>query len=353
MNHEILIQKLKKISPGTDIRVAIDNIISADIGALIVFADDEERCKNIIQPGFEINCPFDPNKLFELAKMDGAIIISEDISKILFANVQLTPDPTIPTSQTGMRHRAAERFAKQKSMLVIAISKRRKEMSIFYDDIHYTLLSVEAVLSRLTQTMFTLEKYKSAFLDGIEEIDVLDKTDSLTLYDVVETIQKGFVILTVSKELEISLAQIGKEGAHSIMQLNEINFGVRDELKELMLDYSKTLPEIDSIDEILDNSDRFIEKGSVNKPTFSKILGYEVHNASDLFDTIVNAKGIRFIKRIPRIPLSVAYKVGMKFGSFQNLVKANYNEIKEVEGIGDVRASLISNKISSYLRDSR
>jgi diadenylate cyclase len=226
-------------------------------------------------------------------------------------------------------------------------------MSIFYDDIHYTLLSVEAVLSRLTQTMFTLEKYKSAFLDGIEEIDMLDKTESLTLYDVVETIQKGFVILTVSKELEISLAQIGKEGAHSIMQLNEINFGVRDELKEIMLDYSKTLPSIENIEEILDNSDNFIERGSVNKLTFSKLLGYEVHNASDLFDTTVQAKGIRFIKRIPRIPLNVAYKVGLKFGGFKNLIKANYNEIKEVEGIGDIRASMISNKINSYLRESR
>ncbi|HEY8542381.1 MAG TPA: DNA integrity scanning diadenylate cyclase DisA, partial [Pseudothermotoga sp.] len=126
-----LLSKIALLSPGTKLRKALDDIISANLGALLFFVDDPQKYEDIIQGGFDLDCAFSPERLYELAKMDGAIVISEDLSKILFANVHLVPDPMIPTLETGMRHRTAERVAKQTGQMVVAISKRRNVISLY------------------------------------------------------------------------------------------------------------------------------------------------------------------------------------------------------------------------------
>lgn len=155
-----LIDKIKIVAPGTLLRRALDDIIMAQFGALIVFLDDIKAQENILQGGFYIGASFSPEKLYELAKMDGAIILDESVSRILAANVQLAPDPSLPTLETGMRHRAAERMARQTSSFVLTISRRRKVITLYYKTYKYQINDINTLLARISQTVSTVERYK-------------------------------------------------------------------------------------------------------------------------------------------------------------------------------------------------
>ena len=151
---------LKKIAPGTPIREGLDNILKARTGALLLITDKQEVIDEIVDGGFNINEDYTSSKLYELAKMDGAIILSGDMKKILFANAQLIPSYQIPTVETGTRHRTAERTAKQTGELVISISQRRNIITIFKDNYRYILEDTDVVLNKANQAIQTLEKYR-------------------------------------------------------------------------------------------------------------------------------------------------------------------------------------------------
>ena len=121
---------LKLIAPGTKIREGVENILKAKTGALIVIGDSKEVL-DIVDGGFRIDVDYSPSKLYELAKMDGAIVLSTDLKKILWANTQLIPSSSVATSETGTRHRTAERTAKQTGELVISVSQRRNIITLF------------------------------------------------------------------------------------------------------------------------------------------------------------------------------------------------------------------------------
>ena len=109
---DTLVEALEMIAPGTLLRQAIDNIVRARTGALLVFAD-EGQIKPLISGGIDIDVALKPMILYELAKMDGAILLDSAGSHITHANVQLMPDASIESQETGTRHRTAERVAKQ------------------------------------------------------------------------------------------------------------------------------------------------------------------------------------------------------------------------------------------------
>ena len=153
---------LKLIAPGTPIREGLDNILKAKTGGLIVFGDSK-NVMDIVDGGFFINEDYTSARLYELAKMDGAIVLSSDFKKILYANAQLIPSPEIPTRETGTRHRTAERTAKQTKELVVSISQRRNVITIFKGDLRYTIEDTSKVLTKTNQALQTLEKYKKVF----------------------------------------------------------------------------------------------------------------------------------------------------------------------------------------------
>ena len=93
---EFISDLLKMIAPGTLIREGLDNILKAKTGGLIVIGDSKEVL-DIVDGGFGINQDYTPSRLYELAKMDGAIILSSDLKKILYANAQLIPSSQIST----------------------------------------------------------------------------------------------------------------------------------------------------------------------------------------------------------------------------------------------------------------
>lgn len=157
---EQMLKTVWMLAPGTMLYEGLENILRARTGALIVVGDSEQVL-DLVDGGFRIDSEMRPTSLYELAKMDGAIVLSTDGKRILFANAQLNPDPLIPTFETGTRHRTAERVAKQTGELVISISQRRNVITLYKGNLKYVMRDVSVILAKANQALQTLEKYKS------------------------------------------------------------------------------------------------------------------------------------------------------------------------------------------------
>jgi len=228
---------LKLISPGTNLRKALDGILRLGKGALIVA--EKPGLQKIIDGGFRVNCKFSYQKLIELSKLDGAIILSNDLKRIIFANVLLTPISKIRTSETGTRHKAAERTAKQISGLVIAISEKRKEIILFYKNKKYKIRDTQEIVSKVNEYIQVLERQRELFDSFLETLNRLEFKNYINLSHAIKTIQKGKVIQKISDELLKYLIELGKEGELLKTRLREILHDVEEETNLIIKDYSK------------------------------------------------------------------------------------------------------------------
>ena len=193
---------LKKIAPGTPIREGLDSILKAKTGALLLITDSEEVIEEIVDGGFSINEEYTSAKLYELAKMDGAIVLSGDMKKILFANAQLIPSYQIPTVETGTRHRTAERTAKQTGELVISISQRRNIITVFKENYRYVLEDTDVVLNKANQAIQTLEKYKKVYDSKLSILNEYEFNDIVTLDNVLTVIQRAEMVMKIVEEIQ-------------------------------------------------------------------------------------------------------------------------------------------------------
>lgn len=218
---DTITEVLKMISPGTEIRNGLESILKAKTGALIVIGDSKEVL-DIVDGGFSINEDYTSSRLYELAKMDGAIILSSDFKKILFANAQLIPSPEIPTSETGTRHRTAERTAKQTGELVISISQRRNIITIFKGNLRYILNDTSKVLTQANQALQTVEKYKKVFDSKLNLLNEYEFNDIVTLDNVITSIQRAEMVMKIVEEVKKGIYELGEEGRLVNMQLTEL-----------------------------------------------------------------------------------------------------------------------------------
>lgn len=330
-----LVGALERIAPGTPLRDGLDHIISARTGALIVIGD-VEHVTPLCDGGFHIETPFTPQKVFELAKMDGAIILNENIDRILRANVHLQPDRTLPTTETGMRHRTAERVAKQTEALVISISQRRDVVSIYQDNEKWILADIRVVLDKANQAIQTLQRYKERLDQVSSNLSALEFEDLATLMDVVNVVQRSAMVQQVAAEIERYVSELGEEGRLVQMQLDELMANVVDDAVMVVRDYSH--PEKRPRDAIADlvalGSEELLDLLQV-----AKALGYDGTIA--ILDASVHPKGYRVLRRIPRLPVAVIERIVNRFGNLQSIVKATAEELDEVEGIGPRRAAAI------------
>ncbi|MGC9384095.1 MAG: DNA integrity scanning diadenylate cyclase DisA [Kosmotogaceae bacterium] len=348
--HDEMFEKIKQVAPGTMIRYGLDLVVDGETGALVFFVDDFDSVKDLVQLGFMIDVEFNPERFYELSKMDGAIVVSEDMSRIIAANVQLVPDQNIETSQTGMRHRTAERMAKQTKNLLIAVSKRRKTITMFLGNNSYALKSLELLLPKVSQLIRTVEQYSMVFDRSLDELDKLEKGNVLMLYDVLETLQKGLMALKISEEADYTIIELGDYGNVPKMQLSEIVSGIKESLQYLILDFNKELIQSDKASEILEKMLSLSQKEISNLVTLGRTLDYELSSASQAVEVHVKSRCIRFIKKIPKIPMQVAVNIGAKFGSLSRLFNSSEDELKEVEGVGEKRATSIKHSIDVHLR---
>ena len=212
---------LKLVAPGTKIREGLENILKAKTGALIVVGDSKEIL-DIVDGGFNIDVEYSSSKLYELAKMDGAIVLSGDLKKILIANAQLIPSSEIITNETGTRHRTAERTAKQTGALVISVSQRRNIITIFKGNIRYVLEDTSKVITKANQALQTVEKYKKVFDSKLSLLNEYEFNDIVTLENVIVAIQRAEMVMKVAEEVKLAIYELGEEGRLLQMQLDEL-----------------------------------------------------------------------------------------------------------------------------------
>ena len=332
---------LKLIAPGTPIRDGLENILRAKTGALLLITDNNEVIKEIVDGGFIINEDYTSSKLYELAKMDGAIVLSGDMKKILYANAQLIPEHEIQTSETGTRHRTAERTAKQTGELVISISQRRNIITVFKGNDRYVLEDTDVVLNKANQAIQTLEKYKKVFDNKLNILNEYEFNDIVTLQNVVLAIQRAEMVMRIVEEIQRQIYELGDDGRLVKMQLDELIGGLEKEESLIIKDYmvrKKTEPE-DILEELKDLEYEEILKES----SIAKLLGYE--NFDNYDEVAVYPKGYRILSKVPRMPTNIVENLVDSFKSFQHILAADIESLDEVDGIGEVRARTIKQSL--------
>lgn len=329
---------LKILCPGTPLREGLENILRAKTGGLIVLGDNEEVLK-IADGGFMINSDYSPAYIYELAKMDGAIVISSDLKKIVCANTQIVPDSSITTFETGTRHRTAHRAAKQTGNIIIAISQRRNMITVYKGDIKYVLRESSKILARANQAVQTLEKYVSVLDRVINNLNLLEFQELATLFDVVTAIQRTEMVMRIVEEINIYILELGNEGRLISMQLNELVRHIERDGILLIKDYLNEEMEYENIY-------KSIQKLTQNELLDLDIIAREIgYSGEPLVDTFVIPRGYRLLSKIPRIPASVIENVINHFKDFNSIVNASIEDLDKVDGIGEARATAIRNGI--------
>lgn len=339
MNDKML-EILKLVAPGTELREGLENVLKAKTGALIVVSDSEDILK-IADGGFKIDEEFTSTNIYELAKMDGAIILSSDLKRIIRANVQLNPDFSISTRETGTRHKTAERVAKQSGELVISISERRGIITLFKGNFRYVINDTQSVLMRANQTLQALEKYKTVFDNMLSILSEHEFDDIVTLDTVINCIYRSEIIMRMETDVKRSIIELGDEGRIVNMQLEELMANVEDEEKLIIQDYNIN-KEI-STQSVLEEIRKIDKKNLIVSEKIVKLLGYEV--SSDILDTNVSPKGYRILSKVPKMPSSIIEKTVEAFGSLQHICSASIDELDDVEGIGEIRARIINQSL--------
>lgn len=233
-----LIDVLKMFSPGTSIRTVLDDILRAKLGALVVI--DKEGVSNIVEGGFKINCKFTPQRLVELSKMDGATILSRDLKKILYVNTFLDPSIEIRTKETGIRHKAAERTAKQFNTIVVSVSERKNKIALYFGNSKYILEETSEVLRRAAETLQILEKEKEIFNDSLSRLNLLEINNLVMISDVCNVLQRLETIRRVVDMVKRYLFELGKEGTIVSMRLQELTKNLNPEREMILKDYFKS-----------------------------------------------------------------------------------------------------------------
>ncbi len=330
------LETMKMLSPGTPLREGLENILRGKMGALIVIGDSS-AVMDIVDGGFSLNVDFSPAYIYELAKMDGAIILNRDVKKILYANTQLIPNPSIHSSETGIRHRIAERVAKETGEVVISISQRRNIITLYQGYNKYIVQDTGRVLTKANQAIQTLEKYKVALNLGMNHLSALEYEDLVTIYDVVVVLQRTEMVMRIVYEIEKFICELGNEGRLISMQLEELVANVEEDGMNVINDYN--LNEEFNSTAILKQIKSLTSEELLDLSNIAKILGYE--NNVTALDVSAFAKGYRLLNKIPRLPSVVIENLVKQFGEFQNILKASIEKLDDVEGIGEIRARAI------------
>jgi len=328
--------ELRKVAPGTRLREGLDMVLSARTGALIVIGDIG-ALDPLIDGGFLIDMPFTSQRLFELAKMDGAIALDPQCDRILKANVHLIPDPTLPTSETGMRHRTAERVSRQTKALVIAISQRRNMVNLYFMGRRITLDDIDVLLAKANQALQTLQNYRQRLDEMLERLTLLEFEDLVTLGDVAEVVGRFELLRRVSREVGRYTMQLGTEGRLVRMQSDELSAGVEEQYSLVLRDYSAEVStrRVAAIKDRLSDlpPERLLE---------AEAIAHELGLTSpEHAEQHLRPRGYRAMAQIPMLPASVVSRIVDRFSTLPDIVRATDVELDAVDGVGERRARAI------------
>jgi len=329
-----LVKSLEMVAPGTAVREGLDSILQARTGGLIVIGDPDELAF-LFSGGIKLDVDFTPALLHQLAKMDGAIVVNTNATRIAWANVQLTPDPTILSLETGTRHRTAERVSKQTDALVIAISERRSVISLYVESGKYELEDIPVVLAKANQALATLDKYRSRLDQVSTRLTALEFEGGVTLHDVLTVIQRIELVTRMAVEIERHIVELGTEGRLIEMQLEESMVGVAADKAALVHDYLAVFSE-EAFAAAVDQLARLSHQDLLDFGRLAELLGYD--RKLNTLDYSVSPRGYRVLGRIPRLPRLVVQNIVGSFGGLDEMLAANDMELESVDGVGEIRA---------------
>jgi diadenylate cyclase len=322
------------VAPGTALREGIDNIVHAKTGGLIVIGEPDDL-SFLFSGGIKLDIDYTPALLYQVAKMDGAIALNANATKISWANVQLMPDPTILSLETGTRHRTAERVSKQTDALVIAISQRREVVSLYVDGAKYILEDIPVVLAKANQALATLDKYRSRLDQVSTRLTALEFEGGATLHDVLTVLQRSEMVTRMAVEIERYIVELGVEGRLIEMQLEETMVGVAGDKQALVRDYLADGDD-ESFAAALDLLGRLPHQDLLDFGRLAEVLGYD--RKLNTLDYPVSPRGYRILGRIPRLPKLVTGQIVGEFGGLDGILAATDAELEMVEGVGEIRA---------------
>ncbi len=345
---ELLRATLVAVAPGTPLREGLERIIRADTGALIVLGDGTD-VEPIVSGGFRIDATFTAQRLSELAKMDGAIVLSSDGDRIVHANVHLVPDHTIPTEESGTRHRTAERVAKQTGSAVVAVSQSMRIVTLYVDSAKRTLDDVSQIISRASQATQTLERYKQRLDEVSASLSALEAEDLATLRDAINALQRAEMVNRIAQEIEILLTELGTEGRLLRLQLEELMMGVENERTLVVRDY--VVPRRGrSITAVLGDLAALTPEELLDATAIARAINHPT--APEALEQTVSPKGYRLLSKIPKLPEAVIERIVSKFGRLQRVMAATLDELLSVEGVGAARASSIKEGLTRMAESS-
>jgi diadenylate cyclase len=329
-----LLGSLARVAPGTDLRQGIDDIIRSREGALIVIGDPD-TLSFLYSGGMKIDLPFTSQHLYEVAKMDGAIICNDGLTKIAYVNVQLMPDPTIASDETGTRHRTAERVAKQTNALVISVSQQRETVTIFQGPRRYQLDPVATVLAKTNQALATLDTYSSRLEQVLTRLTALEFQNAVVLDDVLIVLQRAELTTRMAEEIERNCVELGAEGRLIRMRLGELLGDVPGEKAAVVNDYHRAGPGPEAAI-ALEALAALSYQELLEFDRLTEVLGYP-RNVNTL-DHSVSPRGYRVLAHIPRIPASVIEHVVADMDGLDSIVRASQRDLEAVQGVGAARA---------------
>ena len=340
---------LTAVAPGTALRDGLERVLRGRTGALIVLGYDK-NVEALCSGGISLDVDFAATILRELAKMDGAVIIDTERDKVIRANVQLVPDSTIPTQETGTRHRTAERVAKQTGQPVISVSQSMHIIALYVGDRRYVLEDSAAILSRANQALATLERYKQRMNEVTGTLTAVEIEDVVSIRDVAVVAQRVEMVLRIAVEIEEYVIELGADGRLLALQLDELVSGVAAERELVARDYlppgggkrarklATSLAELDALSAV----------DLLDLTLVAKALGY---GGTDL-DTSVSPKGYRLLARVPRLPAPVGERIVDHFGSLQKMLAAGIDDLQAVDGVGENRARTVREGLSRMAESS-
>jgi diadenylate cyclase len=326
---------LALVAPGTALRDGLERILRGRTGALIVMGHDR-GVEALCTGGFPLDVEFSSTRLRELCKMDGAVVLSSDGTRIVRAAVHLMPDPAIPTEESGTRHRTAERVAKQTGHPVISVSQSMHMIGLYLNGYRHVIDDSAAILSRANQALATLERYKARLDEVSGNLSALEIEDLVTARDAIAVVQRLEMVRRIADEIEGYVIELGTDGRLLALQLDELMAGVDSDRTLVIRDYLPSGRKVRPLDEAVFELDKLPASELIDLGAVAKAMGYA--GAGDSLDVPVSPRGFRLLTKVPRLPGTVVERLVEHFGSLQRLLGATVEDLQTVEGVGDARA---------------
>ncbi|MGQ2912681.1 DNA integrity scanning diadenylate cyclase DisA [Aeromicrobium sp.] len=339
---------LAAIAPGTALREGLERILRGRTGALIVLGQDKV-VESVSTGGFALDVPFTATGLRELAKMDGAIILDSDAQRILRAAVHLMPDPSIPTDESGTRHRTADRVARQTGLPIVSVSASMHIIALYLEGTRHVLEDAGAIIGRANQAIATLERYRSRLDEVSDALSALEIEDLVTVRDVAAVAQRLEMVSRIATEIDQYVLELGTDGRLLALQLEELISGVDAERELVIRDYMPSGRRGRAVSTVLDDLAQIDSSELVDLTSVATALRI---GAGDSLDHPLAPRGYRLLARVPRLPHTVVDRLIDHFGTLQKLLAASIDDLQTVEGVGDLRARGVRDGLSRLAESS-